>query len=65
MMWKDVDASYELRQIIFIVSFLAIFMKPVLTKWTTPQQGTKGDVAHWTRQRSMEIKVILQGSNEF
>ena len=26
-------------------------MRPVLTKWATSRQGTKGDMAHWTFQK--------------
>ena len=40
-------------------------MKPVLTKWTTTHQGTKGDMAHWTCKKSIENNMILQGSNGF
>ena len=38
-------------------------MRPVLTKWATSRQGTKGEMAHWTFQKSIENKRISQGKN--
>ena len=38
-------------------------LRPVLTKWATSRQGTKGDMAHWTFQKSIKNKGISQGNN--
>ena len=40
-------------------------MRPVLTKWATSRQGTKGDMAYWTFQKSVENKGNSQGNNRF
>ena len=40
-------------------------LRPVLTKWATSHQGTKGDMANWTFQKSIENKEISQGNNTF
>ena len=40
-------------------------MRPVLTKWATSRQGIKGDITHWTFQKSIENKGISQGNNGF
>ena len=40
-------------------------LRPVPTKWVTSCQGTKGDMAHWTFQKSIENKGISQGKNSF
>ena len=34
-------------------------------KWATSHQGTKGDMGHWTFQKSIENKGIFQGNNGF
>ena len=38
-------------------------MRPVLTKWATSRQGTIGDMAHCTFQKSIENKGISQGND--
>ena len=40
-------------------------VRPVLTKWATSRQGTKGDMAHWTFQNSIENRGISQGKKMF
>ena len=40
-------------------------LRPVLTKWATSRQGSKGDMAHWTFKKSIENKGISQGNNGF
>ena len=40
-------------------------MRPVLTKWATSHQGTKGDIFHWIFQKSIENKGISKGNNGF
>ena len=41
------------------------YLRPVLTKWATSRQGTKGDMAYWAFQKSTENKGISQGNNGF
>ena len=41
------------------------YLRPVLTKWATSRQGTKGDMAHWTFQKSIENKGISHGNDGF
>ena len=51
----------------YIIMYFKIqtYMWPVLTKWATSCQRTKGDVAHWTLQKSMKSKGISAGNNGF
>ena len=38
-------------------------MRPVITKWVTSCQGIKGNMAHWTCQKSIENKGISEKNN--
>ena len=35
-------------------------LRPALTKWATSCQGTKGDMALWTFQKSIETKEFYK-----
>ena len=47
------------------LSNFSLHLRPVLTKGATSRKGTKGDMAHWTLQKSIESKWISQGNNYF
>ena len=49
----------------FCVCLRRCYLRPVLTKWVTSCQRTKGDMAHWTFQKSIENEGISQGNNGF